>query len=163
MLLLWQAGPPALNATSNIHSYFNFNLALKEAHLSSLMTSGSMPGGGYPGSSSPDSGTSDWTPEYLQVPPHSAHIPITSAAAAHHHHALQRYVSYPGDVQQSAPRSYHDSAPRSSYHDNSKFAVESVKLSAEYMVPSRVIAEEGPTTPNGKRLPIFNQLSDPVC
>ena len=50
-----------------------------------------------------------------------------------------------------------------SYHDNSKFAVESVKLSAEYMVPSRVIAEEGPTTPNGKRLPIFNQLSDPVC
>ena len=51
------------------------------------------------------------------------------------------------------------------YHDNKLYQPGDVKLSTEYMLPGRVIQEDRGefTTANGKRLPIFNQLSDPVC
>ncbi|KAL5269747.1 hypothetical protein ACHWQZ_G003274 [Mnemiopsis leidyi] len=150
----------AVNNTSNIHSYFNFNLALKDSHLSGLLSAANLhsPGVMYPphNNSSP-AGT---PPLQVQGPLSTGTLSNESSPMSDKSgemappHFVQHMQQY-GEM-----RGYHDNKI---YHQGT---AGDVKLSTEYMIPGRVIQSEDRgeyTTANGKRLPIFNQLSDPVC
>jgi len=159
-------GSSAATANSNIHSYFNFNLALKDQHLSGLLSAAQLHNPAhnpaqlhnpmlYPALHSP-AGTPPLQMPCLSAgtPPMSSSegSPMSERSADLYSAQHLRYETCYQDNPAKLHHGYHDNpAKLHGYHGD---------LSAEYMVPGRVINEEHAA--NGKRLPIFNQLSE-VC
>lgn len=152
----------AVNNTSNIHSYFNFNLALKDNPLAGILSAANLHNGSGAG---------------VMYPPHSAASPAATPPlqmqASNLSTGTLSNESSPMSDKSSdmTPQQYvqhMQSYDMQRFHDN-KMQYQGgngeMKLSAEYMIPARVIKEDRTelTAANGKRLPIFNQLSDPVC
>jgi hypothetical protein len=154
----------AVNNTSNIHSYFNFNLALKDSHLSGLLSAANLhsPGVVYPtqNAASP-AGT---PPLQVQGPLSTGTLSNESSPMSDKSGEVptQQLVKHLQHQQQHQQQQYGEMR---GYHEKMYQGSGDVKLSTEYMLPGRVIQEDRGefTTANGKRLPIFNQLSDPVC
>ena len=151
------------NNTSNIHSYFNFNLAMKDSHLSGLLSAANLhsPGVMYPPQ---NSGSPAGTPPLqVQGPLSTGTLSNESSPMSDKSGEMppQHFVQH---IQQQQQQQYGEMR---GYHENKMYhqGAGDVKLSTEYMMPGRVIQEDRGefTTANGKRLPIFNQLSDPVC
>ena len=150
----------AVNNTSNIHSYFNFNLALKDSHLSGLLSAANLHSPGVMYGAASGGSPAGTPPLQVQGPLSTGTLsnessPMSDKSGEVPPHHLVQHIQQYGDM-----RGYHDNK----MYQGGSTAGE-VKLSTEYMLPGRVIQEDRGefTTANGKRLPIFNQLSDPVC
>ena len=171
-MILFQASRNSASNTSNIHSYFNFNLALKDQHLSGLLSSANLhstmllqnkpssPAGTPPlqGVGYSTAALSTGTLSHESSP-----MSDKSSDIYQHHQTSQQMKHEAGGFHPLDMRSFHENLPVQ-FQEGMKRTT-----AADYMMPgsARVIHhadERGDVmSANGKRLPIFNQLSDPVC
>lgn len=169
--------------TSNIHSYFNFNLALKDQHLSSLLSAANMHNNmllhpnnpGSPAGTPPLQGAAPSCAPALSTGTLSnesspmsdknsdlyhgctpSQVKFEAAAAA----ALTAGGFHPFDMRGFSSSEGGAKLAPVHFHQHDK------RGNPEYMTPgsARVTQHaDEMMSANGKRLPIFNQLSDPVC
>lgn len=168
----------AMRSTSNIHNYFNFNIALKDQHLNSLMT-GAMGPGSTPqqpqqqGSFSPQSmpqpssyhlGTPSASP--ATSPPLSSPMSDRSSDSYPFYKGGEMNTRMPltPNVQFEGPKFEDYNRSNGGYHgnNNSSYHGNMMKRSMSEGQGERYVQYTHPNNAKA-RLPIFNQLSEPVC
>ena len=180
----------AMRSTSNIHNYFNFNIALKDQHLNSLMTGAMSSTGGQQQQQPQQQQQGGFSPQQQQQ---GGFSPQQQQQGGFSPQMLS--MSQPSSYQLGTPSASPTTSPplsspmsdRSSdsynfykggeintrmpltpsvHFEGAKFEDYSQYSNRSNSMMKRSMSEGQYTHPNardGKRLPIFNQLSEPVC